>query len=319
MTKPENSPSANSDFFQPLGEIMSEHKFSKSDLRTIINTSPVGMLLVDGKGIIKFSNHKSQTIFAYPEKELFDLPIDCLVPVRHQDKHSEKVQSYMVNRHPMAMGAGRVLPAVMKDGIETLVEIGLVPIEIRGHEFILASIIEASNKVLSVAAHHDSLTGLPNRNLFLELSENLRNLAIRNQANLTVMFVDLDWFKQVNDEYGHDTGDLVLVEVARILHTNIRSNDVVGRLGGDEFLICMYDTGDEDSIKECTNNLINQISEMKKINGHSINISASIGAITSNNPTINYLDEMIKQADQLMYKVKKSCKGQSICQTTNDV
>jgi len=297
---------------------MSKNKFSNSEFQTILNASPVGMLLVDGKGNIKYSNHKAQTIFAYPEKELFDLNIDYLVPDRHQDRHSEKVQSYMTIRNPMAMGAGRVLPAVMKNGSEILVEIGLVPLEIRNHDFILVSIIEASNKVLTLAAHHDSLTGLPDRNLFLELSENLRNLAIRNQANLTVMFVDLDWFKQVNDEYGHDTGDMVLVEVARILHKNIRRNDVVARLGGDEFIICMYDTGEDDSIEECANKLIYQISKMKKINGHSINISASIGVISSHYPSINYLDEMIKQADRLMYKAKTSGKGQFICQRSNN-
>ncbi len=293
---------------------MSEYKFSNSDLLNIINSSPVGMLLVDDKGSIKFSNHKAQTIFAYQKNEILDLHIDCLVPDRHQAKHTEEMQKYMDNRSPRAMGSGRILPALMKDGSETLVEIGLVPIELRGHELILVSTIEASNKVLKVAAYHDPLTGLPNRNLFLELSHNIRNLAIRNQVKLTVVFVDLDWFKQVNDSYGHDTGDLVLVEVARILQKNVRKNDVVGRLGGDEFIISMYDTGDKSSIENITNKLVDQISNMCEINNHSINISASIGAVTTSQADHLYLDEMIKKADQLMYQVKKSGKGKAVCE-----
>ena len=291
---------------------MSEYQFSNSDLLTIINSSPVGMLLVDKKGIIKFSNHKAQDIFAYKESELLELHIDNLVPDRHQAKHSKKMNTYMENPSPRAMGAGRVLPALMNEGVENLVEIGLVPIKLRGHELILVSTIEASNKVLKVAAYHDPLTGLPNRNLFLELSDNLRNLAIRNQTKLTVMFVDLDCFKQVNDEYGHDTGDLVLIEVARILHKNIRKNDVVGRLGGDEFIICMYDTDDKSAVENVTEKLINEISTMNDINSHPISISASIGVITALNPKSIYLDEMIKQADRLMYKVKKSGKGKAL-------
>jgi diguanylate cyclase (GGDEF)-like protein/PAS domain S-box-containing protein len=293
---------------------MSEYKFSNSDLLTIINSSPVGMLLVNEKGLIKFSNLKAQTIFSYQEKEILDLHIDCLVPDRHQAKHSEKMHSYMENPSPRAMGAGRVLPALMKDGSETLIEIGLVPIELRGHELILVSTIEASNKVLKVASYHDPLTGLPNRNLFLELSENLRKLAIRNQAKLTVMFVDLDWFKQVNDSYGHDTGDLVLIEVARILQKNVRKNDVVGRMGGDEFIISMYDIEDKLSIEKITYKLIDEISNMCDINNHSINISASIGAVIASNPKHFYLDQMINKSDKLMYQVKKSGKGKAVCE-----
>ncbi len=291
---------------------MLQNKFSSSDLLTMINSSPVGMFLVDDKGIIKFSNHKAQTIFSYQENELLNLHVDALVPERHTAKHSKNMQSYLIEASPKSMAAGRVLPALMKNGHEVLVEIGLVPIELRGHELILVSIIEAANKVIKVAVFHDPLTGLPNRNLFFELGDNLRNLAIRNKARLTVMFVDLDFFKQVNDEYGHDTGDLVLTEVARILHGNIRKNDVVARLGGDEFIICLYDTNKNNSIEKLTKKLNKEISNIAEIHGHSINISASIGAVTAQNPDSIYLDEMIKQADRLMYKVKNSNKGKAL-------
>lgn len=297
-----------------MREHMADYHFQESDLITIINASPVGMLLIDNQGLIKFSNNKVQNILAYKESELLDLHINSLVPNRHQAKHSEKMHSYMENPSARAMGAGRVLPALMKDGSETLIEIGLIPVKLRGQELILVSTIEASNKVLKVASYHDPLTGLPNRNLFLELSENLRNLAIRNQTKLATLFVDLDWFKQVNDKYGHDTGDLVLIETGKILQKNIRKNDVVGRLGGDEFIITMYDTADKSSLEKLTKKLIDDISNMCAINNHEINISASIGAIIANKPEAIYLDEMIKQADRLMYQMKKTGKGKAICE-----
>lgn len=291
---------------------MPQSNFSKSDLLTIINSSPVGMLLVDKKGIIKFSNHKAQAIFAYQENELFDLPIDSLIPIRHQASHIKKMQMFLDKPSPTAMAAGRVLPGLMKNGDETLVEIGLVPIKFNGHELILVSTIEASNTVLKVAVFHDPLTGLPNRNLFFELSNNLRNLAIRNKVKLTVLFLDLDCFKQVNDDYGHNAGDLVLIEVASILHKSIRNNDVAGRLGGDEFILCLYDSGDKASIELLTKKLNSAIANITEIHGHPINISASIGAVTTQNPDSIHLDEMIKQADRLMYKVKKSGKGKAL-------
>ena len=293
---------------------MSQSNLSKSDLLSIINSSPVGMLLVNKKGIIIFSNHKAQAIFAYSEDELHNMPVNTLIPERHLSNHNKMMQKFLVKPSPTAMAAGRVLPALMKNGDETMVEIGLVPIKLSEQELILVSTIEASNTVLKVAVFHDPLTGLPNRNLFYELSNNLRNLAIRNQVKLTVIFLDLDYFKQVNDDYGHNVGDLVLIEVASILHKSIRNNDVVGRLGGDEFIACLYDSGDKASIELLTKKLNSAIANITEIHGHPINISASIGAVTTQNPDSIHLDEMIKRADRLMYKVKNSGKGKTLCE-----
>lgn len=278
-------------------------------LLSIINALPVGVFLTTVTGEITIANQKAEQIFGFNKDELTGCSVNQLIPERYDESHKKLRQEYFNSPSLRAMDHGRILPALKKNQQEIQVEVGLTPLLIDGQSYVMASVIEASNQILKIASYNDQLTGLPNRNLFLELSGNLRNLAIRNGDRLTIMFIDLDNFKNINDQYGHDTGDLVLCEVANILRDSIRINDIAGRIGGDEFLICLYGIKSIIDIKTISNNIINKISAIKKIEDNKINISASIGAISAALPNTVLLDEMIKMADKAMYKAKHSGKG----------
>ncbi|MCL1094069.1 EAL domain-containing protein [Shewanella kaireitica] len=157
-------------------------------------------------------------------------------------------------------------------------------------------------------AHYDALTGLPNRTLL----QDRFNLALahskRSNTVLAVCFLDLDDFKPVNDTFGHDVGDKLLIEVARRLVAALRTEDTVSRLGGDEFSMLLGDIKSTSQCDEILERIIHATSSTYFINKHAINISASIGVSLSPMDGTD-LDILLRQSDQAMYQAKQEGKN----------
>ncbi len=165
--------------------------------------------------------------------------------------------------------------------------------------------------VLEKMAHHDALTGLPNR---LLLKDRL-SLAIarceRTKTSLGICYIDLDGFKPVNDEFGHAVGDLLLKEIADRFRKIIRSQDTVARLGGDEFVILLGDFKMPDGYKRVLNKVLEEASRPVDIGqGRSVKVSASIG-ITLFPEDASEADTLLHHADQAMYEAKHKRSGKS--------
>lgn len=163
---------------------------------------------------------------------------------------------------------------------------------------------------LSHQAHHDSLTGLPNRSLFTELLSNAAARASRANTVNAVMFIDLDRFKEVNDSLGHDAGDELLINVASRLRECSRASDTIARFGGDEFVVLCEDLDPESAsgvITDLAERLLTSIDQPMMIKGQSIRVSASIGV--SINGGSDVAAGMLRDADAAMYKAKKNGKA----------
>lgn len=159
------------------------------------------------------------------------------------------------------------------------------------------------------AAFHDALTGLPNRALFNDRLEHGFAQAQRNGWALVVMFVDLDDFKMVNDSYGHDVGDGVLQAVAQRLTQNVRGEDTVSRLGGDEFLCLLTEVRDEASIAAIAGKLIHAIQAPCHMHIDDLDISPSVKAsigISIFPKDGSSVEALVKSADKAMYRAKRS-------------
>lgn len=153
-------------------------------------------------------------------------------------------------------------------------------------------------------AHHDSLTKLKNRNAFKLILSNTTKRAVRNKSESALLFLDLDKFKVVNDTAGHLAGDELLIIVADILTKNTRSEDFVGRFGGDEFGIILFDC-DIKKAEEISEKLINALGEYDFIwQGTVFKIGASIGICSINSNTINE-EDVLSQADLACYIAKE--------------
>ena len=157
--------------------------------------------------------------------------------------------------------------------------------------------------ILAYQAHHDGLTGLPNRVLFNDRLEHSIEMAKRHDIKLALFFIDLDHFKQINDSLGHQIGDRVLIAVAERLKAKIRKEDTLARLGGDEFTIIMEDMTNIQDASLLADKLQQVLTQPIHVEGHTLYTSCSIGI--SLYPQDNTeASQLIKYADAAMYKAK---------------
>lgn len=172
--------------------------------------------------------------------------------------------------------------------------------------------LEQANKKLKFMANHDPLTELLNARAYYEIANSLIRIAHRDGVNLSVLFIDLDHFKSINDRFGHDAGDAVLKAVSACLAANIRESDVVGRVGGEEFSICLPNT-DQDGAMIITEKIRQKIEGLElNINNMMLRITTSIG-VASNIGYYESINEIQKDADKAMYKAKSEGRNRVSC------
>jgi diguanylate cyclase (GGDEF)-like protein len=157
-------------------------------------------------------------------------------------------------------------------------------------------------------ASHDSLTGLPNREMFNQLLHFTIEAARRFQRRFAVLFIDLDRFKIINDSLGHEAGDRLLVETAGRLRQTLRSNDVVARLGGDEFVVILEKTEENNDVETIARKLLSALSQPLQLSGHECHTTASIG-IAMFPADGTDVQTLTKNADMAMYLAKEDGKN----------
>ncbi|MCC8394723.1 diguanylate cyclase [Paraburkholderia sp. MMS20-SJTR3] len=156
---------------------------------------------------------------------------------------------------------------------------------------------------LEYLATHDVLTGLPNRMLFMRKLERAIDDARRGREELAVLFVDLDRFKQINDQFGHSVGDKVLVAVARRLRDVLDAGDVVARLGGDEFIVLIEGARAAQVMPAIATRIMDALNETLTLDGNSMTVGASIGISEFPHDSGN-AEELLLNADAAMYAAK---------------
>ncbi len=152
-------------------------------------------------------------------------------------------------------------------------------------------------------AHHDVLTGLPNRVLLRDRFEHALALAERTRSRVAMLFIDLDNFKVVNDTLGHAAGDELLKTVVRRLSNCTRDSDTISRQGGDEFILLLDKIPDQETVERIANEILVQLAEPVKINGHDLNATCSIGIAVFPMDGRDF-DSLLKKADAAMYNAK---------------
>jgi diguanylate cyclase (GGDEF)-like protein len=157
-------------------------------------------------------------------------------------------------------------------------------------------------------ASHDSLTGLPNREMFNGLLRHSIETAQRHGRKFSLLFIDLDRFKVINDSLGHEAGDMLLVEVSHRLRGALRASDVVARLGGDEFVVILEETGERGDIEKIAGELLSTLGQPMQLSGHECHTTASIGIALYPSDGID-AQTLTKNADMAMYLAKEDGKN----------
>jgi diguanylate cyclase (GGDEF)-like protein len=196
----------------------------------------------------------------------------------------------------------------MADGLEPLAPLTVVRQDevgemSEGFNYLLAKLRDSEQR-MDHLAHHDALTGLPNRLALMDRLLQATALAQRQGRGLGLMFLDLDGFKLVNDSYGHKAGDQLLQLVAQRLRSGVRLADTVARLGGDEFVILVTDVRSDEPLAALAQKVLSWLAEPLVLSSATVSITSSIGIARF--PTDGHdVDQLIAHADDAMYRAKR--------------
>ncbi len=211
-----------------------------------------------------------------------------------------------------------ISPPIVKTRVSTQLALSKANIKLQQHALELEQLVaqrtvELTREItekqkvyekLHYLANYDQLTQLPNRNLFNERMAYAYKLAKRNRTSFSLLLIDLDRFKHVNDSLGHHIGDLLLEQVGLRLSKCLRGVDTVARLGGDEFTVTLTEPHKREDAAVVAEKIIDILAEPFEIHSHTIRIGSSIG-ITFYPDDCEDLNAMLKNADMAMYEVKK--------------
>ncbi|MGK0442490.1 MAG: diguanylate cyclase (GGDEF)-like protein [Pseudohongiellaceae bacterium] len=188
----------------------------------------------------------------------------------------------------------------------------IISILIARKVYSISTKLEKTHAQLYLQAHTDFLTNAYNRRYFIELAEREINRSQRRPHTLSLLMIDIDYFKIINDKYGHLTGDKVLILLVKTIKKTMRKNDILARFGGEEFIMLLPDTELEKSVI-FTKRLQKELSllKVKSLEGESFNITVSIG-ISQFESKLDF-DSWLNQADDAMYKAKESGRDQFKC------
>ncbi|MHB0917592.1 MAG: diguanylate cyclase domain-containing protein [Thiobacillus sp.] len=204
----------------------------------------------------------------------------------------------------------RALTAGAKDFISKPFD--LVEVKTRIHNMLevrlLYKQLEQYSRALESQALHDALTGLPNRRLLMDRLSLAIAHARRNTSTMAVMFLDLDGFKQINDTLGHDAGDTLLSMVADRLVAAVREEDTVARMGGDEFVIGLWELSHVDAVAALASKVILAVSQPYRIQGRDVRITASVG-VGIYPLHGEAVETLMKRADLALYEAKRAGKN----------
>jgi len=154
-------------------------------------------------------------------------------------------------------------------------------------------------------AHFDTVTSLPNRNLLSDRLEEAIKRSLRGAHKIALLYIDLNKFKPINDELGHDAGDRALRFVAEQMKHSVRDSDTVARVGGDEFVVLLENVADLDAVKSIAEKILTNIGQPIEFSSGPRSIGAAMG-ISLHPGNGRSRDELMKSADQAMYKAKET-------------
>ncbi|HEY0846395.1 MAG TPA: diguanylate cyclase [Noviherbaspirillum sp.] len=280
-------------------------------IRTVVDNIAEGIITLNENGTIASFNRAAARIFGYSPEEAIGMPITAMMPPSMRDLHEEGMRRYLRDGSPRFVGMGnRELLAMHKNGTVFPLELAITEMRADEGRLFVGIVRDISERKKAAErmqhlAHYDILTDLPNRALFADRLRQAFAKARRDKCRMALLFVDLDKFKPVNDSYGHDTGDLLLKEVAARLQDCLRESDTVARVGGDEFIVLLpqIDAGQDGLL--VAEKILAALSAPFHVAGHALDISASIGVAIY--PEDGHDQEaLLKSADTAMYRAKES-------------
>ena len=274
---------------------------SEEKYRLLMEEAEDGILIADRNGRITELNRQAERLLGRPSTSLTGARLRQVLP----DTPEKERTDWHNQSQPLPIH--RRLDDLQGNPVD--IEVSETPFTFQGQTYTQVRLRDVTafrmyEEKIRYLADHDPLTGLANRRHFnLRLEHEIRQ-ARKNQEQVGLLYIDLDRFKSINDNLGHKVGDLLLETVALRLHNAVRSSDLAGRVGGDEFLVLVPGLRDLPRITELAETLLKKLSEPFHLNNHALHLSASIG-ISLFPDDADTVEILIQNADAAMYQAKK--------------
>jgi diguanylate cyclase (GGDEF)-like protein/PAS domain S-box-containing protein len=283
---------------------------SELRFRSLVQHSSDLIFVLDARGTIQFASSSASRVIGYASESLIGVALSALSDPEDAARVSAFIEmtAQLPGVSPLAEWRLR-----RPDGHTVQVEAiasNLLADEAVGGIVLNARDVGERKALLDQLAHqafHDPLTGLANRALFRDRVMHAITLARRQDRSVTVLYLDLDDFKHVNDSLGHAEGDRLLAMISARLRASARSTDTVARIGGDEFAVLVEDTNSTASAERLVERIAEQMSYPFALSNGDVTISASIGSASALG---GGMDEIMRYADVAMYAAKRSGRGQ---------
>ncbi len=291
---------------------------AEAHMRELIEQAPVGACVTNRHGVFETVNEAYAAMHGYTPRELIGRPLALLFPPQER---AAGMLDYTL-RVGDAAAAQRELSVVTKNGMPKTILTSTTQVKGTDGRPRRASFVvditarKEAEQRLEQLANHDPLTDLPNRALFMDRLTQVLRAIRRSPAPLTLLLLDLDRFKEVNDTLGHDAGDALLCEVAARLRATLRAVDTVARLGGDEFGVLLPDTA-EDGALVVAAKILDALTTPIVLGDHVIEVSGSIGIAPCTDRRLDG-DALLRQADVAMYVAKRSGNGHAVYDAAQD-
>jgi diguanylate cyclase (GGDEF)-like protein/PAS domain S-box-containing protein len=279
---------------------------SEERFRKMADNIRDGLTIVED-GAVVYVNDRASEIFGYSRDELMQMQdLDLVAPEDRERMEMVAQEARQSGRMPVEMEFW----AVRKDGSQCYISNRYTSgshRDIGAQSYVVTTDVTERKReqdTIRRLAFHDPLTGLPNRALFNDRVDVALARARRDGDRLAVLLMDLDHFKEVNDNLGHTTGDQLLQAVGERLTALLRESDTICRMGGDEFLILLTGITAADAVTKVAHRVLESIRRPFVIDGHELKITTSLG-IASYPDDAEDIDTLIKQTDFAMYLAKE--------------
>lgn len=307
MTKPVN-------FEVLLARMKSKQRIvdMQNNLFGILENVHEGILTINQQGIVQSFNLAAEKIFGYEASEVTGRNVNMLMPEQYRTQHDGYLKNILAASLPRVIGMSRKVQGLRKNGEVFPMYLAVTQVKsATGDQYIglLRDISqeEANLHRIEHLARHDTMTGLLNRSCFTEQLDNY----VRNALPFSLLFIDIDGFKTVNDTYGHGVGDQLLIAIAQRIRSCVAENDIVARLGGDEFVVILPDVVNSTDIERIAVRLIGKVAEKMTYKGCVCSVGASIGAACY--PAQSMLaEDILSAADSAMYHAKRTGKNRFV-------
>lgn len=280
------------------------------EFTSFLDLIPEAVILSAESGKIIITNKIAQQLFQYSKAEFLQCTIEDLVPQKIRAIHPKLRASFLENPEPRFLDSRKLnLWACKKDDSEFPMESALFSIQTDNGQIAVNLLRDITaqkkdEKKITEYAFIDALTNLPNRRYFDEFIKRTASKARRDKFTLGLLYIDLDEFKPINDVHGHHIGDLVLQTISNRISSTLRTEDLLARIGGDEFVLTVFPVLNVAYLETLANRVLEVSSQPIFINELSLQLSASIGISFNQTDVFNEKD-LIKLADEAMYQAKK--------------